>query len=273
MKRTTALILLAVVVFAGASVFAHDETFKGTVISTTISTKDAKLHVSVIDEKTKKESPMEFVITAKTKVLRGDKVVKFADAKIAKGERIAVTVNHDESMTGATVIRLAAQAQASNPQQHAAAMKGLTEAEFIPMMIAHHRGGIAMSKHQEEKGSSAAVKALAARIRQGQERELAELNQYASHARGASTTSSHAAHEKSMEQEHQTTMKRLQGSSGQALDHAFLDEMTKHHQMAIAMAEGAKLQTPAIKAVAQKMVKSQRQEQAEIKKLMGAYKN
>jgi len=103
-KRTTALILLAFVVFAGASVFAHDETFKGTVIST----KDAKLHVSVIDEKTKKASSMEFVVTPTTKVLRGDKVVMWCDAKITKGERIAVTVNHDESMTDATVIRLAA---------------------------------------------------------------------------------------------------------------------------------------------------------------------
>lgn len=115
MKRTTALIL-AVVVFAGTNVFAHDETFKGTVISSETGkltkdgkpTKDTKLSVNVIDEKTKKESPMEFVVTAETKVLRGDKVVKYADAKIAKGERIAVTVNHDESMTHATVIRLAA---------------------------------------------------------------------------------------------------------------------------------------------------------------------
>jgi maltose-binding protein MalE len=104
MKRLTGLVL-AVVMTAGAAaqLLAHDETFKGTVIAV----EAAKVRVSVIDDKTKKVSSMEFVVTAKTKVLRGDTVVKFADAKIEKGERIAVTVNHDESMTDATVIRLA----------------------------------------------------------------------------------------------------------------------------------------------------------------------
>jgi hypothetical protein len=107
MKRMIGLILAVMIMgSASAKVLAHDETFKGTVIAT----EAAKLKVNVIDDKTKKESAMEFVITAKTKILRGDKVVKFADAKIAKGERIAVTVDHDESMTDATVIRLAAPA-------------------------------------------------------------------------------------------------------------------------------------------------------------------
>lgn len=91
---------------AASSLLAHDETFKGTVVATL----KTKIQVSVIDEKTKKESAMEFVVTAETKVLRGEKVVKFADAKIEKGERIAVTVNHDKSMTDATMIRLAAPA-------------------------------------------------------------------------------------------------------------------------------------------------------------------
>jgi maltose-binding protein MalE len=107
MRRVTGL-MLALMVMAGAAaqLLAHEETFKGTVIETH---KD-KVHVSVIDEKTKKVSSMEFKVTSKTKVLRGDKVMKFADAKIVKGERIAVTVNHDDSMTDATVIRLAAPA-------------------------------------------------------------------------------------------------------------------------------------------------------------------
>lgn len=106
MKQVTRLVLAMVVVIgmAGSRLLAHDETFKGTVIATPAG----KVQVNVIDDKTKKESKMEFAVTAKTKVLRGDTVVTFADAKITKGERIAVTVNHDESMTDATVIRLAA---------------------------------------------------------------------------------------------------------------------------------------------------------------------
>jgi len=104
MKRIALILAVLVLWVSGTTLLAHEETYKGTVIST----KAAKVQVSVIDEKTKKASAMEFVVTAKTKVLRGDKVEKFADASIQKDERIAVTVNHDASMTNAVVIRLAA---------------------------------------------------------------------------------------------------------------------------------------------------------------------
>lgn len=105
MRKTTGLLLAALLLcMAGTSLLAHEETFKGTVVST----KDAKLQIKVIDDKTKKESTMDFAITAKTKILRGDNVVTLADASIRKDERIAVTVNHDVSMTDAVVIRLAA---------------------------------------------------------------------------------------------------------------------------------------------------------------------
>jgi len=93
---------------AGASVpiLAHEETYKGTVIA--VKEKEQKLEVRVMNEKTKKDETMVFEVTAKTKVLRGDKEVKFAEAHIAKDERIAVTVNHDVPGQKATVIRLAA---------------------------------------------------------------------------------------------------------------------------------------------------------------------
>lgn len=105
MMRQMVRILLAVMVLgiAGVPLLAHDETFKGTVVSVVA----AKVQVKVIDEQTKKETVMDFVITAKTKVLRGEKLMSLADAKIQKDERIAVTVNHDVSMTDATVVRLA----------------------------------------------------------------------------------------------------------------------------------------------------------------------
>jgi outer membrane translocation and assembly module TamA len=95
---------VVLLVMSGITLLAHEETYKGTVISAVA----AKIQVKVIDEKTKKESTMDFVITAKTKVLRGEKLMSLAEAKIQKDERIAVTVNHDVSMTDATVVRLAA---------------------------------------------------------------------------------------------------------------------------------------------------------------------
>ena len=104
-RYTTPLLLGAVaLVLAPAILVAHEETYKGTVMAVDA----AKVQVKVIDEKSKKEIAMDFVVTVKTKVLRGDKTVSFADARIQKDERIAVTVNHDEPGHKATVIRLAA---------------------------------------------------------------------------------------------------------------------------------------------------------------------
>lgn len=104
-KQLLRLCAVALVAALGTIVLqAHEETFKGTVITL----KDQKLEVLVLNEKTKKEAPMTFEVTAKTKILRGDKEVKAADAHITKDERIAVTINHDVPGNKATVIRLAA---------------------------------------------------------------------------------------------------------------------------------------------------------------------
>jgi len=44
-------------------------------------------------------------------------------------------------------------------------MMGMTDAMFVPMMIKHHQQGIEMARLEEERGSTAPVKALAAKIR------------------------------------------------------------------------------------------------------------
>lgn len=161
-------------------------------------------------------------------------------------------------------------ADASKETQHHQMMQGLTDAEFVPMMIKHHQDGIEMARLEEERGSSASVTSLAAKIRQSQEKELAELKAHSAHA-GAKGTSGHAEHDKMMEQQSQTMMSRLKSASGSALDHAFLEQMAKHHEGAISMTEGAKLQDPELKKLAQKMVAGQRQELAELKKQLSAH--
>lgn len=102
MKAVAAVVCAVVVAVASVSVFAHEETFKGKVISNTEST----VRVDVLDPKTKKVTPTTFNVDKDTKVLRGDAVVTFATAKIRKGENIAVTVNHDDDETLALVVRL-----------------------------------------------------------------------------------------------------------------------------------------------------------------------
>jgi uncharacterized protein (DUF305 family) len=140
------------------------------------------------------------------------------------------------------------------------------------MMIKHHEQGIEMARQEEQRGSSASVKALAGKIRASQEKELAELKVHAEHHGGAKGTSGHAEHDKMMEPQGQTMMSGLKSQSGSALDHAFLEHMAKHHEMAIRMTEGAKLQDPELKKLAQKMVAGQRQELSELKKELASHK-
>jgi len=95
-----ALVMLATVpLMAGAR---HEITYKGTVVSA----DDKKVVVTVVNEKTRKPEAMTFKHDAETKILREDKVVTYAQAKIVKGEKIAVTINHDDLPEFAVVIRL-----------------------------------------------------------------------------------------------------------------------------------------------------------------------
>jgi len=106
MKR--ALTLIVVVMLAGGSALsAHEKTFKGTVTGLEPG-KMTKLHVAVLDEKTKATTAMTFDIDDQTKILRGDVVVKLAEARIQKGEAVSVTVNLDDSETMADIVRLPA---------------------------------------------------------------------------------------------------------------------------------------------------------------------
>ena len=105
MKRIGAVVLGAVMLLvSGVSVLAHEVTYKGTVAKI----ENRKLEVIVVDEKTKKESKMPFELTSRTKIYRGDRQLKLDDVKIQKDERIVVTINHEESETQATIVRLAA---------------------------------------------------------------------------------------------------------------------------------------------------------------------
>lgn len=182
---------------------------------------------------------------------------------------------------GAISLASSATAQAQKPAgdkpaQHQHMMQGITDATFVPMMIKHHEQGIEMARLEEERGASASVKALAARIRQSQEKELAELKAHLGHATSAEGAAGHAkgaaGHaDHDMEHQGQMMVKRLKSASGADLDHAFLEDMSKHHQMAISMIEGAKLEDPELKKLAQEMVAAQRQELAELKKALGSH--
>ncbi|MGV3519952.1 DUF305 domain-containing protein [Luteitalea sp.] len=172
--------------------------------------------------------------------------------------------------TAACVVALSpalAQAQAAgtghakHAQDHGEAK--MSDAEFAMMMAKHHQDGIEMARLEESRGASADVKKLAAKIRQGQERELGPLQ---AQQRAGAAGSDHAAHIKKMESESQRAMKRLRAASGAALDHAFAEEMAKHHQQAIDMVSRTSFTDPELRTMAQKMAANQKQELSELKK-------
>jgi len=95
--------LVAIVLAMTAAVaLAHQVTYKGTVIAL----DKESVRVTVIDDKTKKPADMKFDFDKETKILRGDKRVTIAEARIVKGEKISVTIDHDVDETLAIVIRL-----------------------------------------------------------------------------------------------------------------------------------------------------------------------
>ena len=103
MSQLRAMFATAIVVcLLGATVAAHQITYKGTVVSTGKDT----VTVTVIDEKTKKPIVMNFDMDKETKILRGDTLVTLAEARIQKNEKIAVTIDHDLDETLAIVVRL-----------------------------------------------------------------------------------------------------------------------------------------------------------------------
>jgi hypothetical protein len=101
MLRIPGLVAI-VLAMTTAAVLAHQVTYKGTVIAV----EKESVRVTVIDDKTKKPVAMKFDFDKETKILRGDKRVTIAEARIVKDEKIAVTIDHDVDETLAIVIRL-----------------------------------------------------------------------------------------------------------------------------------------------------------------------
>ena len=163
-------------------------------------------------------------------------------------------------------------------------MPALSGEQFVEMMKKHHQDGIQLAKLEESKGTREDVKALAAKIRQGQERELQELESaHADHAAKGGTaprgtkpqgTSGHEGHDATMQKHHQMmeqmaseSKQKLEKASGADVDQAFLQEMARHHQMALEMIAKAKLNEPALRKLSQKMAADQKRELQELKKL------
>jgi uncharacterized protein (DUF305 family) len=155
--------------------------------------------------------------------------------------------------------------QASPADKKPGAMQ-MSEKEFVTMMLQHHQDGIEMARIAEQKATTADVKSLAKKIREGHPREAQEMKPF---AEGTAATpqgtsgqqhQAHAAEHQAHMQESKNAIERVRKASGKAVDQAFLDEMAKHHQMAIQMTQQTKFETARLKQMADKMVANQTKE-------------
>jgi uncharacterized protein (DUF305 family) len=162
-------------------------------------------------------------------------------------------------------------------------MPRMNDAQFVEMMKAHHEDGIELSKLEESKGTREEVKALAAKIREGQEAELQQLQSaHSGHAATAESpagakpqgTAGHDAHGAAMQKHHEMmermaaeSKQKVESASGPDVDAAFLAEMSKHHQMALEMIAKTTFNDANLRKLAQKMAADQRKELGELKKL------
>jgi hypothetical protein len=105
--ETLTAVVGSIVMFAlmaCAVVRAHPMTHQGTVLTV----QPTRVQIKVVDEKTKKEDSLWFIVNKNTKVKRGEQTVTYTDAKITIGERIVIIVDMDaETKMVATEIRLA----------------------------------------------------------------------------------------------------------------------------------------------------------------------
>lgn len=183
-------------------------------------------------------------------------------------------------------------AQPAEKSGHKMMIPAMDEMHFVQMMKKHHQDGIEMAKIEESRGTRENVKTLAAKIREGQERELAELESHGGdHAKSGdkATAGDHAkhdtaakpqgtagadTHDASMQKHHEMMEKmaqeskaKLENASGDAVDHAFVHEMAMHHEMALQMIAKTTFKDPELRKLSQKMAAGQKRELGELKAL------
>lgn len=136
-------------------------------------------------------------------------------------------------------------------------MMTMDDAHFAHMMAKHHQSGIEMAQLEEKAGASADVKQLAAKIRAGQQSELPILQ---AHARPHKADPKMAGHDKHQQKEHAAMMAKLKAAKGAALDKMFAEQMIRHHEQALMMIEHTRFKDAELKALADKIAASQKDE-------------
>ncbi|MFG1710995.1 DUF305 domain-containing protein [Nonomuraea sp. M3C6] len=143
---------------------------------------------------------------------------------------------------------------------------------FTQMMIMHHRQAVEMARLAPARASDEQVKAIAAKIKSEQEREIETMQGWLK-AWGKPMSTGGMGHEMpgGMSQE---DMRKLGAARGAAFDKEFLQMMTNHHRSAIMMAgiEQRLGANPQAKQLARSIAASQEAEVAQMRKILDRLK-
>ena len=96
---------------ATAPVRAHEVTYEGTVASVVPNRFASSSIVATVGVKSDRGRIPVFEVTPRTKILRGEKQIAFAEARIQKDEPVVVVIIDEESFTAAVEVRLKAEPQ------------------------------------------------------------------------------------------------------------------------------------------------------------------
>ena len=149
-------------------------------------------------------------------------------------------------------------------------MKGNTDHDFAHMMLAHHKGAVAMADIELRDGQDATMKQMATKIKADQQKEIGEMEPIAERLDSAPTNYKPLNPNDPFTAQMKTSMTTMMKGMPKPVanpDMNFNMLMTVHHQSAMDMAKAelAHGKDTKLKEMAQKMVATQQKEISDFK--------
>lgn len=148
-------------------------------------------------------------------------------------------------------------------------MTGDPDHDFASMMRMHHQGAVDMADLELKQGKDVSTKALASRIKAANQKEIKEMTQFLSTHKPMKSSSSKMGQGGMMQSMHSGK----HAMNGKA-DHDFASMMVEHHQGAVDMSRAflKEGKTAQMKTLANRIIREQTKEIAELKKLEASLK-
>ncbi|GAA4388681.1 DUF305 domain-containing protein [Hymenobacter koreensis] len=190
-----------------------------------------------------------------------------APADSAAGDMAGM--DHSSGATGGDSPQLVAMNEMMQKME-AMKMKGNVDHDFAHHMMEHHRGAVAMADIQLRDGKDATMRQMAEKIKADQQKEIAELEAFATRLDNAPTNYKPQDPNDPFTAQMKTSMDNMMNNMPKTVanpDMNFNMMMTVHHQSAMDMAKAelAHGKDTKLKELAQHMVDTQQKEIADFK--------